>query len=298
VSLLSGKKKATMFSLFHFGGNLGFGVGPILATLFFVHFGMKGSLLFIIPGVILTSSSFSSPTESRAAARPPEGLVWAKGASSRQSSTPMILLLLVVILRSATRLGLMTFVPFYFINILNRDPWWPESTFPLSCSPERSESSPADLSPTGTLQRIVLITLASARFPIPVLSHPRDPVPGFFHACRFDPHLIQFHHYGHGSKLHAPEPGDGFRADHGLAMGIGGIATTALGWVADTWGIPFTLQIIFVLPVGAFLACWPIPYPPEARELSPQPSPNLRKSEGTDSLAQASGAPVDVEYPI
>src|SRR5512136_243062 len=54
VSLLSGKKKASIFSLFHFGGNLGFAVGPILATFFFVHFGMKGSLLFIIPGVFLT----------------------------------------------------------------------------------------------------------------------------------------------------------------------------------------------------------------------------------------------------
>ena len=82
VSLLSGKKKATMFSLFHFGGNLGFGVGPILATFFFVHFGMKGSLLFIIPGVILTVIFLLVPYwKVEAAARPPEGLGWAKGGA-------------------------------------------------------------------------------------------------------------------------------------------------------------------------------------------------------------------------
>jgi FSR family fosmidomycin resistance protein-like MFS transporter len=55
VSLLSGKKKATIFSIFHFGGNLGFAVGPILATFFFVHLGLQGSLLFIIPGVVITA---------------------------------------------------------------------------------------------------------------------------------------------------------------------------------------------------------------------------------------------------
>ena len=51
----------------------------------------------------------------------------------------------------------------------------------------------------------------------------------------------------------------------GLAMGIGGIVTTALGWVADTWGVPFTLQITFILPILAFLVCWPLPYPPPAQ---------------------------------
>ena len=55
VSFLSGKKKETIFSIFHFGGNLGFAVGPILATFFFVHLGLHGSVLFIIPGVILTA---------------------------------------------------------------------------------------------------------------------------------------------------------------------------------------------------------------------------------------------------
>ena len=34
----------------------------------------------------------------------------------------MILLLLVVVFRSAARLGLLTFIPFYFINTLQKDP--------------------------------------------------------------------------------------------------------------------------------------------------------------------------------
>jgi FSR family fosmidomycin resistance protein-like MFS transporter len=48
----------------------------------------------------------------------------------------------------------------------------------------------------------------------------------------------------------------------GLAMGIGGILTTALGWVADNFGLPFTLQISFILPLFAFLTFLYLPYPP------------------------------------
>jgi FSR family fosmidomycin resistance protein-like MFS transporter len=57
----------------------------------------------------------------------------------------------------------------------------------------------------------------------------------------------------------------------GLALGIGGVSTTVLGWVADHWGVPLALQITFVLPILAFLTFLPIPYPPSSPAVSPQP---------------------------
>ena len=56
----------------------------------------------------------------------------------------------------------------------------------------------------------------------------------------------------------------------GLAMGIGGITTTALGWVADQWGVPFTLQIIFILPIFAFTAFLLLPYSPQHQYEAPK----------------------------
>ena len=280
VSLLSGKKKATMFSLFHFGGNLGFGVGPILATFFFVHFGMKGSLLFIIPGVILTVIFLLVPywkVEPQPA--PLRASAGQKGASSRQSSTPMILLLLVVILRSATRLGLMTFVPFYFINILNREPMVAGkylSTFLLAGTVGILAGGP--LADRYGYKRIVLITLglSSVFLYLFFLTHGTLSLVFFTLAglilISSNPITMAM-----GQSFMPRNLGMVSGLIMGLAMGIGGIATTALGWVADTWGIPFTLQIIFVLPVAAFLACWPISYPPETPEVSPHPSPEPSK---------------------
>ena len=39
----------------------------------------------------------------------------------------------------------------------------------------------------------------------------------------------------------------------GLSNGIGGIAATFLGWVADQWGLPITLPVIFLFPLFGFL---------------------------------------------
>jgi len=63
----------------------------------------------------------------------------------------------------------------------------------------------------------------------------------------------------------------------GLGMGIGGIGTTFLGWVADHWGIPLALQATFILPLLAFLAFLFIPYPPPDQAAPSGPSPESLK---------------------
>ena len=191
----------------------------------------------------------------------------------------MILLLLVVILRSATRLGLMTFVPFYFINILNREPMVAGkylSTFLLAGTVGILAGGP--LADRYGYKRIVLITLglSSVFLYLFFLTHGTLSLVFFTLAglilISSNPITMAM-----GQSFMPRNLGMVSGLIMGLAMGIGGIATTALGWVADTWGIPFTLQIIFVLPVAAFLACWPISYPPETPEVFPHPSPEPSK---------------------
>jgi FSR family fosmidomycin resistance protein-like MFS transporter len=276
VGLLSREKKATIFSIFHFGGNLGFAVGPILATLFFVHFGLKGSLLFIIPGVVITvvfliipywKLELNSPARQAASSK--------KTGSPRQNFTPMVLLILVVVLRSATRLGLLTFVPFYFINILHRDPMVAGkylSTFLLAGTIGILAGGP--LADRYGYKKIVLISLGLSSIFLYL-----------FYVTEGTFSLIFFSIAGLiliSSNSTTMAMGQSFMPRNvgmatglilGLAMGIGGIFTTVLGWVADNWGIPFTLQITFVLPILAFLVCWRLPYPPPSPAVSPQPEP-------------------------
>jgi len=48
------KNRAKSISIFSFGGNVGFAVGPILVAVFVGNFGLKGTLVFIIPQIFLT----------------------------------------------------------------------------------------------------------------------------------------------------------------------------------------------------------------------------------------------------
>lgn len=265
VNLLSGKKKATVFSIFHFGGNLGFSTGPILAFFFFAHLGLKGSLLFIIPGIVITAVFLAIPywkvnVGLSGRAEGPEK----KSSSTRQSLTPMVLLIMTVILRSATRLGLMTFIPFYFMNVLHRDPMVAGkylSTFLLAGAFGTLGGGP--LADRYGYKKIVLISLGLSSIFL-----------YFFYMTEGTLSLIFFMAAGLiliSSNAITMVMGQSFMPRNlgmasglilGFAMGVGGIATTVLGWVADNWGIPVTLQITFVLPLLAFLTCWFIPYPP------------------------------------
>ena len=268
VSFFSGKKKATIFSVFHFGGNLGFAVGPILATFFFVHFGLPGSLLFIIPGVILTATFLMIPhwkvdtksLEKRAASS-------AETASPRQGYFPMGMLVLVVVLRSATRLGLMTFVPFYFINILQRDPLTAGkylSTFLFAGTVGILAGGP--LADRYGYKKMVLITLGLSSVFLYLFYTTEETLSLIFFSIA-GLLLISSNSttMAMAQSFMPRNLGMASGLILGFSMGIGGVSTTLLGWVADIWGIPATLQITCFLPVLAFLACWPIPYPPAER---------------------------------
>src|SRR6476619_5771529 len=51
AGFVSGRKRASGMSWFSIGGNLGFGVGPLVTTAVVVAFGLRGGLILAIPGL-------------------------------------------------------------------------------------------------------------------------------------------------------------------------------------------------------------------------------------------------------
>ena len=263
VNFLSGDKKATAISLFHLGGNLGFAVGPILATILFAHFGLRGSGAFVIPGVLMFIFFLViphwkvsiKPSSRKAKDSPPTH-------SSSNHFSPMALLILTVVLRSATRLGLLTFIPFYFIKVLNQDPMVSGkylSAFLLAGTVGITLGGP--LADRFGYKRTVLTSFGLT--------------PLFLYLFFFTTGIISLISFAIAGLLIISSNsvtmamGQSFMPRNvgmasglilGLAMGIGGIGTTALGWVADQYGIPLTLQGIFILPFAAFLVFCFLPF--------------------------------------
>jgi MFS transporter, FSR family, fosmidomycin resistance protein len=271
VNLLSGEKKATAISLFHLGGNLGFAMGPILATTFFAFSGLSGSIWFVIPGILMAVAFLVIPSWKKPGGLSPSR---AKGPSQEPSLANnfpgMILLIITVVLRSATRLSLLAFVPFYFIKVLNYDPLVSGkylSAFLLA----------------GTVG-ITLGGFLADRFGYKktvLVSFLLTPVFLFLFFYTAGTLSLIFFALGGlfiiSSNSVTMAMGQAFMPRNvamasglilGLAMGIGGIATTVFGWLADQFGISFTLQATFFLPFIASAVFYFIP-DPSSRKTSP-----------------------------
>lgn len=264
VSFLSEEKKATAISLFLVSGSLGLSLGPIMATLFFKFLGLKGSLLFLPLGIamaviFLVTSHWKVKTD-----LPIRKAKGSETAGSKRQRFPMVLLLLMVVLRSATRLSLTTFVPFYFINILQRDPLVVGkylSIFLLAGAVGSLAGGPA-ADRYGYKSTVLFgLGLTSIFLHLFFYSNGTESLIFFAVAGLVLNSSIAIT-MAMGQSYMPQNLGMASGLILGLGMGVGGIGTTILGWVADQWGLPFTLHIIFILPLLSLLAFLFVPYRP------------------------------------
>jgi len=267
ISRLGGTKKATVISFFHFGGNLGFAVGPFFATVLFTYFGLKGSLFFLIPGTVMLAA-FLLTSEWKVLGHPENSQVAGhhSGFSMGKTLFPMTLLLLTVSLRSATRLSLLTFVPFYFLQILHRDPLVAGkylSFFLLAGTIGVVSGGP--LADRFGYKKTVLTSFVLASLFLILFFFTEGTLSLIcFTAAGLTIIFSNAVTMAIGQSLMPNNLGMASGLILGLAMGIGGIVTTILGWVADHWGVPFTLHITCLFPILAFLLFLKVPYTPPA----------------------------------
>ncbi|HEX6702730.1 MAG TPA: MFS transporter [Gaiellaceae bacterium] len=111
----SGRRRASGMSAFSVGGNVGFALGPILATPLVVAFGPRGGLLLALPclaiaGALVVGTRFLG---SFVPERPGDGA----DAQGRDRRGAMALLLGVIAFRSLAWFGLITFVPLWEVSL-------------------------------------------------------------------------------------------------------------------------------------------------------------------------------------
>jgi MFS transporter, FSR family, fosmidomycin resistance protein len=110
--IVGGPNRAQATSLFFLGGNIGFGLGPLLVTWLVSVFGPHGAVGMIVPTLIgctllfLHTPKFMRPVKAR-------------GAADARGLAPAViafvaLVLALIVLRSVTTEGLKTFVPLRF----------------------------------------------------------------------------------------------------------------------------------------------------------------------------------------
>jgi MFS transporter, FSR family, fosmidomycin resistance protein len=261
ATVVAGDRKATALSWFSLGGNVGIAVGPPLMTFLVTGFGAKGTLGLLVPSVLVGALLLAAlPMFTREVAAPR-----AARARSEAANMPgaMALLILVVSVRAWASLGFTTFVPFYYVDTLGADPrlvgvllfvfLGSGALGTVIAGPIADRVGPRAFMQWVLLAALpfgVLFLLSSGPLAFVMLG-----IFGGVLTSSFSVSVVL------GQAYLPRNAGMASGLIVGFAIGLGGAGITALGGVADRWGVPTALWISALTPLAAFVLTRLLPAP-------------------------------------
>ena len=260
VYLSSGKRRATAMSFFAVGGNLGFAIGPALATPLQLRLGLRGTILLVLPALAMAlvllrtgsatvSTSHAIPREDASGGEPDRW--W-----------PFLRLSAPIICRAIVFYGLNTFIPLYWIQSYAASKGAGATALTLMLS----------AGVVGTLlggwladrfgRRVVVLVSMLALVPLlwEFVTTPSRTlallllVPiGLALYAPFSVMTVMGQEYLPGRV------GTASGLTIGLAVTLGGLAAPLLGRVADLHGVRAALATLVAVPVAGALATLTLP---------------------------------------
>jgi FSR family fosmidomycin resistance protein-like MFS transporter len=263
AGLASRERVGQGMSLFSVGGNAGFALGPLLTTPLVLVFGLSGTLaLAIIPlaAAVLVGRALGRLREL-------EGSSDADAAGGEDDWGAFSRLGGVIALRSGVYFGLQAFIPAYFIAELSTSKAAGNAALTLMLA----------MGAVGTLVGGILVDRFGARtvlvgtqilllpllFVLPLTGAAAATallgLIGFVTIASFSITIVL------GQAYLPNRTGLASGITLGLAIGLGGLAATVLGVVADSQGLPAVLWVIALLPVPSLLLALTLPTEPRRR---------------------------------
>ncbi len=257
---VAGDRKATGVSIFSTGGNIGIAVGPPLITLLLVSFGLPGTLGMLLPGLLVTvllvtvlpGLSRPLPARAQGATLAPKTMV--KGMS---------LLILVVAIRSWTQLGFTTYMPFYYLEVLKGDPRMVGTLLAVFLGAGAAGTLVAGPISDRVGHRRYMVSVFFLTPPLAVAfllvsgmwTFVLLAALGFVLVSTFTVSVVL------GQAYMPRNLGMASGLIVGFAIGAGGVGATALGWVADHWGLASALWISALTPILGCAVSLTLPEP-------------------------------------
>ncbi len=264
----TGDRKATGMSLFQAGGNFGMAFGPLFMAYAMQAAGLRGMLLFLIPAALvlcllllffrqLTIPSIGAPQRPGVPAvgtQPRPGRPW----------YPMSLLVLAVAFRSWAHVGLITFLPFYYIDLLGGDAVAAgRLVFAFLMGGALGTIGGGLVADRMGHKRLVCLSLSCSTPLLFLFLHMSSVawvfvvvfIVGFVLISSFSVTVVM------GQALLHDRLGTASGLMLGFVIGIGGIGAGCLGIVADAWGMLNLLRLIAVMPACALVPLLFVSYP-------------------------------------
>jgi MFS transporter, FSR family, fosmidomycin resistance protein len=262
---VAGDRKATGLSLFSIGGNIGIALGPPAITFLVPRFGLPGTLGLLAPG-LLVAGLLATVLPVLITAPVPGTTARATRAGGRDMRGAMALLIGVVTVRSWTQLGLVTYVPFLYVELLGQDPRVVGMLLFLflGAGAVGTLAGGPIADRWGSRRYIVASLLLSTPLIALFLWRPGGWIAAMALGATGFVLVSSFSITVALGQAYLPRSlGMAAGLIVGLAIGTGGIGVTILGWVADHWGLYAALGVVAALPLAGLVIalCLPEPRP-------------------------------------
>lgn len=258
VPRISGDHKGFGVSLFSAGGNLGYAIMPLLAVPVTALWGLKGTVIFLIPGIVMSLLLYKYAPEV-----PPSGSRLQVGELLGDIASvlkPLMTVTGVVVVRAWVFLGFITFLPLYFAYRGETPATASLHLFVLLLSGAiggliggsasdrygRKFVIVTSLIATGPLLYLALATSGPLEWALTAIA-------GAALLASFSPAVLI------AQDLIPKNQGMASGIILGLAIGLGGLGVSVTGAFADAFGIATAVYSLAFLPVAGFLIALALP---------------------------------------
>lgn len=262
VNKAAGSKRGTALSIFSVGGNGGFAVGPVLAVAAISMWGLKGISIFCFLGLATAlllmlfvpkmKQAIAEKTDNNSTK--PAATTDAPAKNDWRAFSHLVLLL---IFSSITICGLRSFIPIYWVKV-------------MGLSNAAAGSSLTLLFMFGVIMtllgglladkfgylKIIRISYALLAISVVLLSQTKTVWLGFLLLLPMG--FAMFAPFSSivvlGQTYLARNIGFASGVTLGLSFSVGGVLIPLLGYFADSYGLPMTMELLAVIAIFAALA--------------------------------------------
>jgi FSR family fosmidomycin resistance protein-like MFS transporter len=252
-------------AIFAVGGNLGFALGPIITIYIIKYMGFSSLPIILVPSAVFVAIIIFYWRDISITEIKRDAAVGGDAARGRQKGAyrSLSMVIAIVVMRSWTQMGLMSYIPFYYINHLRGDPLYAgKLVFVLLLGGVIGTLGGAPLADKWGHKRYLMLSMFLSTFILPLIfiidGYMLFIVLGLLGMTLISTFSVTV---VMAQQLLPKNLGVASGLMVGFAIGAGGICVTLLGVIADHFGVPVALKSIMLLPLVGFLLSAFLRYP-------------------------------------